>query len=159
MITLILSFIFTTLMLPLFAASLVHPQPIKHGREQALTTSALKHSEKLWIIFLVAPKPRRLPKTKQKKTEESFENNVVKRKSISYAFLRLKTSIKEKERVDHNLRRSLYHAIAKTYGQSNMYSLYLKLPASLKHLTGPLGQRVAWWPWIINYLLSYSLCW
>lgn len=48
-----------------------------------------------------------LPKTKQKKTEESFENNVMKRKSISYAFLRLMTSIKEKELMGHNLRRTL----------------------------------------------------
>lgn len=142
----------------LFAAFLVHPQPTKHRSEQALKTSALKHSEKLWNIFLVAPKPLRLPKTKQKKTEESFENNVVKRKSISYAFLRLMTSTEEKKPVGCNLTRSLCHATADTYGQSNMYSL-LKLPASLKHRTGLLGQTAAWLPWIMNYLLSHSHSW
>jgi len=123
MMTLILALSFTTLVPLPFAASLVHPQPIKHRREQALTTSALKHSEKLCIIFLVAPKGLRSPKAKQKKTEESFENNVVKRKSISYAFLRLTTSIKEKERRDRNLQRSPCHAMAETYGQSNVCSL------------------------------------
>lgn len=141
---------------PLFAASLVHPQPIQHRKEQALTTLALKHLEKLWIVSRVAPKPLTLPKNKQKKTEESFENNVVKRKSILYAFLRLMTSIKE--RLDRNLRRSLCHTMAETYRKVTPI-VYLQLPASLKHLTGSPGQKGAWWPWITNYLLSHSHCW
>lgn len=74
-------------------------------------------------MFLVDPKPLRLPKTKQKKTEESFENNVVKRKSISYAFLRLMGSIKEKERMDCKRRRSLCLTAADTDGQSTTYPL------------------------------------
>lgn len=142
---------------PFFAASLLHPQPIKHRGEHALTTSSVKHLETSWILFCVAPMPLRLPKTKQKKTEESFENNVMKRKSISYAFLKLMTSIKEKELMDHNLRRTLCHAVAETFEQRLLSRV--TATASLKHLPGPLGQKVAWWPWIINDLLSHSPCW
>lgn len=68
--------------------------------------------------------PLRLPKTKQKKTEESFENNVMKRKSISYAFLKLMTSIKEKEVKGHNLRRTLCHTVAETFEQSHRYCIF-----------------------------------
>lgn len=47
MITFVLALSFTTLMPSLFAASSVHPRPVKHGREQALPTSAPELSEKL----------------------------------------------------------------------------------------------------------------
>lgn len=124
---------------PFFAVSLLHPNPIKHREEQALTALSVKHLETLWILFCVAPKPLRLPKTKQKKTEESFENNVMKRKSISYAFLRVMTSIKEKELMDHNLRRTLCHTTAETFGQSYRYCIFKESICSI----GPENSMMA----------------